>query len=183
MQLTEIQTVVSKIHRANHWCRLYFICSQKNLTNRTLCNRRSRGRYYCWCYYRYLSFYQFCITVPSRDTQNHIWELVTNNLMRETIRIVVYFFMCSTFLFLQFPLISITKEISDALLWLNGCMVTWLLWYRKFTSNYMYVHETWDKFTEFVLWKFEIFQVKWEKGIVKFEKKMNKDILSQIPQN
>ena len=35
----------------------------------------------------------------------------------------------------------------------------------------MYVSETWDKFTEFVLWKFEIFQVKWEKGIVKFEKK------------
>ena len=64
-----------------------------------------------------------------------------------------------------------------------GCMVTWLLWYRKFTSNYMYVSETWDKFTEFVLWKFEIFQVKWEKGIVKFEKKMNKDILSQIPPN
>ena len=91
--------------------------------------------------------------------------------------------MCSTFLLLQFPLISITKEISDALLWLNGCMVTWLLWYRKFTSNYMYVSETWDKFTEFVLWKFEIFQVKWEKGIVKFEKKMNKDILSQIPPN
>ena len=59
--------------------------------------------------------------------------------------------MCSTFLFLQFPLISITKEISDVLLWLNGCMVTWLLWYRKFTSNYMYVSETWDKFTEFVL--------------------------------